>query len=116
MAVAVMTMLAAPVPPRSVITSEFIDRLRVTVGNDGLLTEREELLVYECDGYTIEKSLPDVVVSSSIQPLSVALDRRAYGPSPDDERRTVNRVIARLIWRSSPDQKGVPMVDRLAAL
>jgi glycolate oxidase len=43
-------------------TSPLIDRLRVIVGPDGLLTERPDLLVYECDGFTIEKNQPDVVV------------------------------------------------------
>jgi glycolate oxidase len=39
-----------------------IDRLRAVVGPDGLLSAPSELLVYECDGYTIEKNRPDVVV------------------------------------------------------
>jgi glycolate oxidase len=39
-----------------------IERLRAIVGRDALLTSPSELLVYECDGYTIEKNKPDVVV------------------------------------------------------
>jgi glycolate oxidase len=39
-----------------------IDRLRTIVGRDALLSSPSELLVYECDGYTIEKNKPDVVV------------------------------------------------------
>ncbi|MEX0725231.1 MAG: FAD-linked oxidase C-terminal domain-containing protein [Planctomycetaceae bacterium] len=39
-----------------------VDRLRVIVGDDGLLFDPTELLVYECDGYVIEKQVPDVVV------------------------------------------------------
>jgi glycolate oxidase len=39
-----------------------LDRLRRVVGPDALLTSRSDLLVYECDGYTIEKNTPDVVV------------------------------------------------------
>ena len=39
-----------------------IDRLRAVVGRDGLIAAPGELLVYECDGYTIEKNRPDVVV------------------------------------------------------
>jgi glycolate oxidase len=38
------------------------DRLRAAVGRDALLTSPSDLLVYECDGYTIEKNKPDVVV------------------------------------------------------
>jgi len=38
------------------------DTLRDIVGRDALLTSPSDLLVYECDGYTIEKNRPDVVV------------------------------------------------------
>jgi glycolate oxidase len=41
--------------------SDLTDRLRLIVGPDALLTSRSDLLVYECDGYTIEKNTPDVV-------------------------------------------------------
>jgi glycolate oxidase len=40
----------------------FIEKLRAVVGPAGLLTSPSDLLVYECDGYTIEKNKPDVVV------------------------------------------------------
>src|SRR5438477_1634537 len=46
----------------TVTSSSLIDRLREIVGRDGLLTSPSELVVYECDGYTIEKNKPDVVV------------------------------------------------------
>src|SRR5262245_12400378 len=39
-----------------------LDRLRPLVGPGALLSAPSELLVYECDGYTIEKNRPDVVV------------------------------------------------------
>src|SRR4051794_37557624 len=39
-----------------------LDRLRAIVGRDALISSPSELLVYECDGYTIEKNKPDVVV------------------------------------------------------
>src|SRR5437899_2966237 len=39
-----------------------IHRLRAVVGRDALLTAPIDLLVYECDGYTIAKNKPDVVV------------------------------------------------------
>ncbi len=39
-----------------------LDRLRPVVGPGGILTSPSELLVYECDGFTIEKNKPDVVV------------------------------------------------------
>jgi glycolate oxidase len=43
-------------------TSSLIDRLRALVGPGSLLASPSELVVYECDGYTVEKNCPDVVV------------------------------------------------------
>jgi glycolate oxidase len=43
-------------------TAGLIDRLRAIVGRDALISTPSELLVYECDGFTIEKNKPDVVV------------------------------------------------------
>src|SRR5438093_7872561 len=43
-------------------TAGLVDALRKVVGPDALLTSPSDLLVYECDGYTIEKNTPDVVV------------------------------------------------------
>src|SRR5215470_448689 len=42
--------------------SSLIDHMRSLVGADAVLTAPSEMLVYECDGYTVEKSRPDVVV------------------------------------------------------
>lgn len=39
-----------------------IDRLRVIVGDGGVLADRDELLVYECDGFPIARGLPGAVV------------------------------------------------------
>jgi glycolate oxidase len=44
------------------LVSPLLDRLRRIVGSDGLLSSPSDLVVYECDGYTIEKNKPDVVV------------------------------------------------------
>jgi glycolate oxidase len=43
-------------------TNLLLDRLRLIVGRDAILSSPSELLVYECDGFTIEKNKPDVVV------------------------------------------------------
>src|SRR3989440_681238 len=43
-------------------TSPLVERMRGILGRDGVLTAPSDLLVYECDGYTIEKNKPDVVV------------------------------------------------------
>src|SRR3954452_11278145 len=48
-------MTAISLPP-------LIDRLRRAVGNQNVLAADSDLMVYECDGFTIEKNSPDVVV------------------------------------------------------
>ncbi|MDG1897901.1 MAG: FAD-linked oxidase C-terminal domain-containing protein [Fuerstiella sp.] len=44
------------------ITADFLRELAAIVGAARLLDSKDELLVYECDGYVVEKSVPDVVV------------------------------------------------------
>jgi glycolate oxidase len=44
------------------IQPNIVDQLRHVVGVDGVLSARSDLMVYECDGFTIEKNSPDVVV------------------------------------------------------
>ena len=43
-------------------SSSLLDRLRSIVGPGSLLHSPSDLVVYECDGFTIEKNKPDVVV------------------------------------------------------
>src|SRR6516164_9422537 len=42
--------------------AKLIDRLRSILGPGALLASPSDLVVYECDGYTIEKNRPEVVV------------------------------------------------------
>lgn len=42
-----------------------VDELAGIVGLENVLSRHDELLVYECDGYVIEKKVPDVVVFPS---------------------------------------------------
>ena len=44
------------------ITPQFLQGLQDIVGRDRLLDAPDELVVYECDGYVVEKNAPDVVV------------------------------------------------------
>ncbi|MEO1982256.1 MAG: FAD-binding oxidoreductase, partial [Fuerstiella sp.] len=53
---------AETVTTNCVITAEFLKELAAVVGPARLLSSKDELLVYECDGYVVEKSVPDVVV------------------------------------------------------
>src|SRR5437588_3386431 len=56
-------------------TSSLIDRLRAVVGPGNLLANPSELLVYECDGFTIAKNTPDVVVFPTTREQIVAIVR-----------------------------------------
>src|SRR5262249_42165230 len=52
----------ATAAPATARTDTLIDRLRQIVGPANVLTARADLLVYECDGFTVEKNAPEVVV------------------------------------------------------
>ena len=42
--------------------SQFVKALRRRLGKGQVLSNASELVAYECDGFTIEKSVPDAVV------------------------------------------------------
>ncbi len=42
--------------------SPLIQQLRARLGSEGILSAASDLIVYECDGFTIEKNVPDAVV------------------------------------------------------
>src|SRR5262245_44339688 len=44
------------------IEARVVDALRAIVGDEAVITRPTEVRVYECDGYTLEKSAPEVVV------------------------------------------------------
>lgn len=46
----------------SAVSITLIDSLREIVGAEHVISKAEELLVYECDAYTLEKQLPTAVV------------------------------------------------------
>ncbi len=62
--------IAAPAPD---LATALLNDLRAAVGIENLLHQHDERMVYECDGYVIEKSVPDVVVfpTSTEQVVSV---------------------------------------------
>ncbi|HUY36174.1 MAG TPA: FAD-linked oxidase C-terminal domain-containing protein [Pirellulales bacterium] len=51
-------MLSSTLPTLPTLVAQF----RRLLGADGVLSARGELMVYECDGFTIEKNSPDVAV------------------------------------------------------
>ncbi|MBM3996584.1 MAG: FAD-binding protein [Planctomycetes bacterium] len=44
------------------VATSLADHMRAIVGADNVLSSASDLVVYECDGFTIEKNKPDVVV------------------------------------------------------
>ena len=44
------------------LPAALVARLRAVVGADGIVDRPEALLVYECDGYTLERAAPEAVV------------------------------------------------------
>ena len=52
----------SPSASSKLITHAFLQRLKSIVGPERLLDAPDELVVYECDGYVVEKNSPDVVV------------------------------------------------------
>src|SRR5215471_13459878 len=45
-----------------VVDTSLIEEVRRIVGDEGIVSRPSELKVYECDGWTIEKSRPDLLV------------------------------------------------------
>jgi glycolate dehydrogenase FAD-linked subunit len=44
------------------LAARIVNALRAIAGDDAVIARQTELRVYECDGYTLEKSVPEVVV------------------------------------------------------
>lgn len=63
-------MSVAEAPP---IAGRLLDELTEAVGAENVLSRRDELVVYECDGYVIEKNAPDVVVFPTSRDALVAV-------------------------------------------
>ena len=49
-------------PEIAPLPRHLVQQLRSIAGGDGVISGEQELLVYECDAYTLEKHLPGVVV------------------------------------------------------
>ena len=56
---------------------EIIQQLRKTVGDESVVADETELLVYECDAFTLFKSKPDVVVFATTTEQVAAIVRLA---------------------------------------
>src|SRR6478609_5375673 len=46
---------------RAIISPQILQALVGIVGRENIISTEDELLVYECDAYTLEKNLPNVV-------------------------------------------------------
>ena len=60
---------------------DLLGQLRSVVGMDGVISEAAELLVYECDAYTLEKHLPTVVVLPRTPEQVAAVDLPGRWPA-----------------------------------
>jgi glycolate oxidase len=67
----------APAAAPPVSTAALVARMKAVVGPDNVLTAAADLAVYECDGFTIEKHRPDVVVFPTGTEQIVAVVRAA---------------------------------------
>jgi len=52
---------------------QLLERLRAVVVEESLLFNPDELLVYECDGFVVDKKSPDVVVFPTTTEQVVAI-------------------------------------------
>lgn len=68
------------------VDSRLIAELREIVGDDGVTARATELKVYECDGWTIEKAAPDLLVrprsTDEVSAVLKLLDRRSLAFVP----------------------------------
>ncbi|WP_165065260.1 FAD-binding oxidoreductase [Paludisphaera rhizosphaerae] len=55
-------MATTAAPSTSLASTTLVAELSSLLGDEGVLHRRDELVVYECDGYVVEKAVPDVVV------------------------------------------------------
>jgi glycolate oxidase len=68
-----MSVADAPTLPKTLL-----DELTEAVGAENVLARRDELVVYECDGYVIEKNVPDVVVLPTTREAMIAAVKACY--------------------------------------
>ena len=70
----------------STIDRKLLDELREILGDDGIVSRATELKVYECDGWTVEKSAPEVLLlprtTSQLSAVLTALHRRGIAFVP----------------------------------
>jgi glycolate oxidase len=71
---------------RRTVTRDLIRELEEIVGSDGIVSHSSELRVYECDGWTVEKSAPDVLLlprtTEEVSAILKTLDRAAIAFVP----------------------------------
>jgi glycolate oxidase len=62
---------------------DLLRKLRTIVGDDHVLTEMEDLIVYECDAETLDTALPDIVVlpATTEEVRDVILAAKQFGVS-----------------------------------
>src|SRR5881409_2253605 len=79
----------------TMLPAALLPQPRSAVGSDGVIDRPEALLVYECDGYTLERAAPQVVVLPRTPPRS----RRCCGfwaRSASAARRAARAPVSRV--------------------
>ncbi|MGA9720902.1 MAG: FAD-binding protein, partial [Candidatus Binatus sp.] len=70
----------------SAIDRKLLDELREILGESGIVSRATELKVYECDGWTVEKSAPDVLLlprtTTQVSAVLASLHRRGIAFVP----------------------------------
>jgi FAD/FMN-containing dehydrogenase len=61
------------------LAPRLLDALRAIAGEDGVIARPTELRVYECDGYTLEKSAPVVQILRLLERSQIAFVPRGAG-------------------------------------
>ena len=57
-----------------------VEQLREVVGSEAVLSAHSDVMVYECDGFVIEKSCPDVVVLLNGAAVPVSAKKKNAAP------------------------------------
>ena len=97
-------MSTATLPAPTISHAALIARMRAIVGPDNVLTSAADMAAYECDGFTIAKTKPDVVVFPTSTEHIVGIVKACEDPNERLEKYVeACRAVAK--------ERKVPLVD-----
>ena len=98
-------------------TSRLVGWLQDIVGNDAVVSHPTELSVYDCDGYTLEKSAPDIVVlPRSTDEVAAVLDRLRREGVPFVPRGTGTGLSGGCLPLGAPVMVSLSRMNRILEL